>query len=462
MKIRYKIILGFMIAGLSIALCSYIVLLRTEKGPKDIAGFQTAALYLIQSMESVIASATEESFAYVISGEKSEKEGFYKHLRRFDGYIAKFKTTDTLDPDDKEEKELLAAVSVDRSSFLNKAEAMFREYETKGFVTHKVFKEYEDVVDKLSSDLHRFVQLEKEDVEQMQKEAVDAINSAHNAHILIAIISVVLSVGIGGLIARTISAPLARLKRSTEEIAQGKLDTRVNIKQKNELGDLAASFNQMAADLNETTVSKEYVDNIVNSMMNSLIIVSSEGKIQYANPITCSLLGYEENEIVGQHIGIIFAEEEELSFKGSGLADLIKEGSARNLEKSYLSKNGKEIPVLFSMSVIRNKEEKIQGIVCVAQDITDRKRAEEAREKLITDLEDALSQIKQLKGLLPICTYCKKVRDDKNYWQSVESYISEHTEAVFSHGVCPDCHKKYIEPELRELEEKKGRTLKKP
>lgn len=58
----------------------------------------------------------------------------------------------------------------------------------------------------------------------------------------------------------------------------------------------------------------------------------------------------------------------------------------------------------------------------------------------IGELEAALSQVKQLHGLLPICSYCKKIRDEKNYWQRVESYLSEYTDVRFTHGVCPDCY----------------------
>jgi len=94
----------------------------------------------------------------------------------------------------------------------------------------------------------------------------------------------------------------------------------------------------------------------------------------------------------------------------------------------------------------------IAGAVGNAQLFIELKRTEEAQKKLIRELEGALSQVKQLKGLLPICSYCRKVRDDKNYWQSVESYITEHSEAVFSHGVCPDCNKKYIQPQLEKLD----------
>ena len=55
------------------------------------------------------------------------------------------------------------------------------------------------------------------------------------------------------------------------------------------------------------------------------------------------------------------------------------------------------------------------------------------------DLQDALSHVKQLRGLLPICAWCKAVRDDHDYWHSVEEYISERTDAQFSHGICPNC-----------------------
>jgi CheY-like chemotaxis protein len=66
----------------------------------------------------------------------------------------------------------------------------------------------------------------------------------------------------------------------------------------------------------------------------------------------------------------------------------------------------------------------------------------------VQELEDALSQVKQLQGLLPICSYCKKVRDEQNYWQLVESYLSEHAQVVLSHGICPDCYRTVVQPQL--------------
>jgi PAS domain S-box-containing protein len=75
-------------------------------------------------------------------------------------------------------------------------------------------------------------------------------------------------------------------------------------------------------------------------------------------------------------------------------------------------------------------------------------RAEEQREQLIVELREALAQIKALRGLLPICSYCKKIRDDKGYWNQIEAYVAEHSEAEFSHGICPDCMEKHF-PQLQ-------------
>ena len=69
----------------------------------------------------------------------------------------------------------------------------------------------------------------------------------------------------------------------------------------------------------------------------------------------------------------------------------------------------------------------------------------------VHELEAALARVKQLHGLLPICSYCKKVRNDQNYWQQVESYVAEHSEAQFSHGICPECYQKHLKPQLDSL-----------
>jgi hypothetical protein len=74
----------------------------------------------------------------------------------------------------------------------------------------------------------------------------------------------------------------------------------------------------------------------------------------------------------------------------------------------------------------------------------------------VKELQEALDQIETLEGILPICMYCKKIRNDQNYWQQVESYISQHSQAEFTHGLCPECFEKHIKRPLQGLSSEKG------
>ncbi len=87
----------------------------------------------------------------------------------------------------------------------------------------------------------------------------------------------------------------------------------------------------------------------------------------------------------------------------------------------------------------------LQARVRVGQNVVELQRSLAQR---VRELEEALSQVQQLQGLLPICSYCKKIRDDRNYWQQVETYVSRHTQMRFSHGICPDCWETEVKPQL--------------
>ena len=75
--------------------------------------------------------------------------------------------------------------------------------------------------------------------------------------------------------------------------------------------------------------------------------------------------------------------------------------------------------------------------------ITEKRRAQIDREKVTEELKKALKEIKTLRGILPLCSYCKKIRNDKGYWEQVDVYIQQHTEADISHSICPECAKEH-------------------
>ena len=100
---------------------------------------------------------------------------------------------------------------------------------------------------------------------------------------------------------------------------------------------------------------------------------------------------------------------------------------------------------LVSRSPLYDAFQKPAGMLIICRDITRRKKIEQEREQLIDDLQDALANVKTLSGMLPICSNCKKIRDDEGYWNQVEGYIAKYTGAEFTHGICPDCAKKTLD-----------------
>jgi PAS domain-containing protein len=110
----------------------------------------------------------------------------------------------------------------------------------------------------------------------------------------------------------------------------------------------------------------------------------------------------------------------------------------------YPDVGGKTRYIIFDAAPIYNHSGELVAAIETLQDITERKRIEEERERLNVELKDALEKIKTLTGLIPICAGCKKIRDDKGYWNQLELYVEEHSDAVFSHGLCPECFQKYF------------------
>jgi PAS domain S-box-containing protein len=119
-----------------------------------------------------------------------------------------------------------------------------------------------------------------------------------------------------------------------------------------------------------------------------------------------------------------------------------EDGKMHRSERSTIIGN-KTLHVENIASPLRDADGTIIAVVETVHDITDRKALEAEREKLIKDLQDALAQINALQGILPICMFCKKIRDDKDYWHQLEAYIMKHSEVQFTHGICPECVKKH-------------------
>ena len=108
---------------------------------------------------------------------------------------------------------------------------------------------------------------------------------------------------------------------------------------------------------------------------------------------------------------------------------------------------------------MKNDNGEIIAIVEYVRDITVKKRSDEQQQKLIDELHKALSEINTLQGILPLCSYCKKIRDEKGYWEKVDVYIHKNTDADISHGICPDCLKEHFPEQYEEIKNDKTSVL---
>lgn len=161
----------------------------------------------------------------------------------------------------------------------------------------------------------------------------------------------------------------------------------------------------------------------------------------YFSPGYYTMLGYQPGELPATRDTwkeLLHPDDRE---KTLALIDQsIQEGTNFQAEYRLRTKNGSYRWILGRGSVVV-KDENGQPVrrVGTNTDITGRKEAEIERERLIQKLQEAMDKVKTLSGLIPICSSCKKIRDDKGYWNRLEEYLEKHSSAMFSHGICPEC-----------------------
>lgn len=165
----------------------------------------------------------------------------------------------------------------------------------------------------------------------------------------------------------------------------------------------------------------------------------ADGRYLDVNDAFLRMTGYTREEVIGhtaRELNVWVDLEDWTTLAGV----LQSGGRISNREVMFRMKSGELRSMLQSAERIDLGDEAYMISVC--KDITERKKTEEERKQLIVQLEEALSKVKLLGGFLPICASCKKIRTDKGYWEQIEVYIRNHSEAEFTHGICPDCAKK--------------------
>jgi PAS domain S-box-containing protein len=220
------------------------------------------------------------------------------------------------------------------------------------------------------------------------------IRSVLRFFILVFVVSILVISAIAYYLAGYLSKPITELAHAASHLATRDFSTQVSVKATGEVQMLVESFNLMAENLEKTTVSKDYVDSIIGSMMDSLIVVSPDRTITQVNAAGCRLLEYDEKDLVGQPIDTII--DHDSREYPSVIEEVLSKGFIGNSERVYRAKSGRKVPVLFSASVLRNTrtETELRRIICVAQDITERKQDEEMLKAYSQELQEINEELK--------------------------------------------------------------------
>lgn len=197
---------------------------------------------------------------------------------------------------------------------------------------------------------------------------------------------------------RQIIEPLSRIQEMVSHFARNReIGLPPEGGAEDEIHRLAASFWSMAVELKQTTVSRDYVDNIIRTMSGSLMVLAADLTLTRVNDRTMALLGLDEEALLGRRISEFVSPAALAVFRSRGLVALARGEEVRNLEISLLDRHGREVPVLFSGSLMRDPDQDAEIFICVASDITQRKKAEEMERKL--EVERALARTASLTAI---------------------------------------------------------------
>jgi len=195
-------------------------------------------------------------------------------------------------------------------------------------------------------------------------------------------------------------------------------------------------------------LAERLLDATLRSIGDAVIATDAQGRITFMNPVAERLTGDKASDAVGRDLSAVFLSNDAAAtqpVQNPALA-VIQSGEAivAQRDQTLAARDGTRRPIDGSCAPIRDEHGQVVGGILVFRDVSERRKHEDEREKLIAELQEALASVRTLRGLLPICAWCKQIRDDDGYWQGVEDYIQAHSNAEFTHGICPECFAKQI------------------
>ena len=270
----------------------------------------------------------------------------------------------------KYSRQILGFLSKSHEFHLIGDERRAQEQKRRALHSYEKSQTYQDLVEmslnRLSKEISNVSALEQQEIKEFQRR--------RNRHLILLGFGMFSFVILAGWIfaSRELVKPIENLIHHIQRVKEGEFKKGIPIVSKDEIGLLTKNFNELMRELDQSTVSKEFFDNIIMSMADSLVVVNLDWTIQLVNQVTCDLLGYKEEELKGKSVELIFGN----NYKKDELEMFIDGRHNKHVELTYHSRDGRTIPISVAGGPIKDHLDKIHGFAFLAKDLSEKKRIE--------------------------------------------------------------------------------------
>jgi len=409
MKIHQKLCLGFICTSILVGIVGCIAIQTNSKTKSAALLVSNESQKRVRSSTDMLLAAqeTQEALREVVDGESNSKLINLqpltpkKVLDRIKQNITLFENAfsvsiasanqkidkNTLSGNWQEvkagqkEKEFLLATKGKFLNYKNSIDwAIAREWQSHSeldkFVKDSIEKQYST---ELFPRLIEYRKAREQELDRHARNLVEVVEASDRQMVISAIVSTIAAIVVSSLVARSILKPLNKLKSAVAEIDAGNLETRTQIDLNDEVGVVARAVDRVMDNLSQITLAKSKSDRPIDSIPELLIVTDLNTNIIRVNQATLNLLNFSENELIGQPLSKILTTEVEQLFRSNLLE---KKRNLANLEILSIAKDRQQVPLSFSASIMRDEQEQILGIVCVASKITEQKRESNECKKL--------------------------------------------------------------------------------
>ncbi len=320
--------------------------------------------------------ASGHMFLYLTLHDKIDKEKFFDRCAALKTHVAILRQREAGGPGEK----ILVQVEADTREFEQVGKALIGLHDSDLTATGQfvpagregLMRKLHELANKNQLAGRTLARLNVDREMSRKADAIENASAVRRNILLVMAAAGLFALFLGYVWAGRISAPIMELTQAVQRVGSGKRDVKIRVRCTDEIGLLADSFNRMMADLRETTVSRDYLNSIIGSMAEGLMVTSANGIINWTNQAALGLLGYAKEELLNKSIDVCFSNESDARWL---VEHLRKHGSIVATERTFIAKDGRNIPVSISASTISSHDSGTGGLVWVALDITEQQAA---------------------------------------------------------------------------------------